>query len=86
MKSKIEAFEAKYRKVAKTVDRTDVVFIGRLEPEEFTAHAEVNRFLTHAFRHAVQGELQNFEACVQEAKNEFLRIKEASLEKMRSRA
>lgn len=86
MTNKIDAFEKTYRKLAKQVAKTDCPPVGAfLEASSLTAHTEVNKHLTWAFRHAVNGEVQHFEACMQDARNEFARVKERSLAAMRAR-
>lgn len=86
MTDKIDTFAKTYRKLAKRVAKTDTPPIGAfLDVASLTAHVEVNKLLTWAFRHAVNGEVQHFEACLQDARNEFARIKERSLAAMHAR-
>lgn len=81
---RIEDFARTYRKVAKQVAKTDNPPIGAfLEQSSLTAYPDVNKHLTWAFRHAVNGEVAHFEACLQDAKNEWRKIKERSLAAMR---
>ena len=85
MTDKIDAFAKTYRKIAKRVAKTDTPPIGAfLDAASLTAHTDVNKHLTWAFRHAVNGEVQHFEACVQNARSEFAKIKERSLAAMRN--
>lgn len=80
MTDKLKAFATKYRKLAKRMARDDdaAIFVY-LPSHELTAHASVNRHLTWAFRHAVNGETSHFEACMQDARSEFKRIREEAL-------
>lgn len=83
---KIDAFAKAYRKMAKQVAKTDIppAYV-KLDVSELTAHATVNKHLVWAFRHAVNGEVEHFEATLQDARNEVQRVKERALAKMRAR-
>jgi hypothetical protein len=83
--NRIDAFAAKYLPIAKAAAEGDDVVYLKLEVHELTAHEAVNRLLIQALRHASNGEVQHFEALVQDARNEFAKIKEASLKAMRDR-
>lgn len=83
--NKIDAFAAKYLQIAKDINKGDNVIFIKLEVHEMTAHESVNKLLVQALRHASYGEVQHFEALVQDARNEFTKIKEASLKAMRER-
>lgn len=83
---KIDTFAKTYRKLAKQVRKTDNPPFGAfLDAASLTAHNDVNKHLTWAFRHAVNGEVEHFEACVQDARNEFAKVKERALAAMRAR-
>jgi hypothetical protein len=65
----LDTFAAKYRKIAKRAERLQVPIFVVAKAEDFTGILSIDEHLPGAIRAASQGQIQLFEACLQDARN-----------------